>query len=124
MSSPVPSGINLSVIAGTLSSPPELRTLPSGALVLALQVSVRAGEGPAESVPIAWFDPPGAASAWSSGQELVVVGRVRRRFFRTGGATASRTEVVAEAVVPARRKAAVAKALAAATAAIEAAAEP
>jgi single-strand DNA-binding protein len=33
------------------------------------------------------------------GTELLVTGRVRRRFFRAGGATQSRTEVVAEAVV-------------------------
>jgi single-strand DNA-binding protein len=30
-----------------------------------------------------------------------VVGRVRRRFFRAGGTTQSRTEVVADTVVPA-----------------------
>jgi hypothetical protein len=33
----------------------------------------------------------------------VVVGRVRRRFFKTPGGTQSRTEVVAEAVIPARQ---------------------
>jgi hypothetical protein len=33
---------------------------------------------------------------------MLVVGRVRRRFFRTGAGTQSRTEVVAEAVVNAR----------------------
>jgi single-strand DNA-binding protein len=42
----------------------------------------------------------------------VVTGRVRRRFFRSGGATASRTEVVAERVIPARQVVRVAKALA------------
>ena len=124
MSSPVPNGINLSLIAGTLASPPELRPLPSGSLVLTLQVSVRVAEGPAESVPVAWFDPPATAAGWEPGQEVVVVGRVRRRFFRSAGATVSRTEVVATKVIPAQRKAAVAKALAAATAVIGAAAVP
>ena len=38
------------------------------------------------------------------GNELVVVGTVQRRFFRVGGATQSRTEVVAESVIPARRR--------------------
>jgi len=33
---------------------------------------------------------------------MLVVGRVRRRFFRAGGSTQSRTEVVAEAVVNAK----------------------
>lgn len=124
MSSPAPAGTNVSLIAGTLSSPPELRALPSGSNVLTLQISVRGGEGPAESVPVAWFDPPGRASAWEPGQELVVVGRVRRRFFRVGGATVSRTEVVATQVVPAQRRASVAKAVRAAWAAVQAIADP
>jgi single-strand DNA-binding protein len=34
---------------------------------------------------------------------VAVVGRVERRFFRSGGATQSRTELIAERVVPARR---------------------
>ncbi len=41
--------------------------------------------------------------------EVVVVGRVRRRWFRSGGATQSRTEVVAEGVVPRRAGKRVAK---------------
>ena len=36
------------------------------------------------------------------GAEVVVVGRVRRRFFRAGGATASRTEVVADRMISVR----------------------
>jgi single-strand DNA-binding protein len=35
--------------------------------------------------------------------EVIVVGTVRRRFFRAGGATQSRTEVVADRIVPTRR---------------------
>jgi single-strand DNA-binding protein len=74
----------------------------------------------AESVPVAWFDPPAAASGLVAGDEVVVVGRVRRRFFRAGGATASRTEVVAAKVVPARSAAKVRAALAPVLAALEA----
>ena len=66
----------------------------------------------AESVPVAWFEPPSSASAMGAGDDVVVVGRVRRRFFRAGGATASRTEVVAAAVVPARAPARVRRAMA------------
>ena len=39
----------------------------------------------------------------AAGADLVVLGSVRRRFFRAGGATQSRTEVVAEKVVAAHR---------------------
>jgi single-strand DNA-binding protein len=45
---------------------------------------------------------------------VVVVGRVRRRFFHAGGATQSRTEVVAETVLPAGQAKRVATALRAA----------
>ena len=48
-------------------------------------------------VPVAWFA-PARLPALGKGDEVVVVGAVRRRFFRAGGATMSRTEVVASTV--------------------------
>jgi single-strand DNA-binding protein len=66
---------------------------------------------------VSWFDPP-AEAGFEAGDEVVVVGAVRRRFFRAGGATQSRTEVVASAVLKATQRKAVAKALTDATAAI------
>jgi single-strand DNA-binding protein len=118
-----PAGTNLVVLRGVLSRDPEARELPSGDALVAYDVTVRpepaSGEGArAESVPVAWFDPPAAATAMAAGDEVVVVGRVRRRFFRAGGATVSRTEVVAVRVVPARAPAKVRAALAAALAAV------
>jgi single-strand DNA-binding protein len=119
-----PADTNLVVLRGVLSRDPEARQLPSGDTLVAYDVTVRPdptnGEAPrAESVPVAWFDPPVAATAMASGDDVVVVGRVRRRFFRAGGATASRTEVVAVKVVPARAPARVRAALAAALADLE-----
>jgi single-strand DNA-binding protein len=114
-SSPL-AGTNLAVLVGTLSRAPELRTLPSGSTLLALDLTVRAPDAAAESVPVAWPDPPAGATGWVAGDELLVVGRTRRRFFRAGGSTQSRTEVVAARVVPTRRGAAAGKALAAALA--------
>lgn len=100
-----PPGTNLVVLRGVLSREPELRALPSGSTLVAYELTVRA-EGPAaaraESVPVCWFDPPATATRFAAGTDVVVVGRVRRRFFRAGGATASRTEVVADRVLPAR----------------------
>lgn len=104
-------GTNLSILRGTLSRAPEARDLPSGDHVLGLELTVRAPGATAESVPIAWFGAPDAAQRWAAGEELVVVGRVRRRFFRAGGSTQSRTEVVATTAVPIRRAASVGKAL-------------
>ncbi len=111
-SSPMPPpGTNVVVLRGVLSRPPDERVLPSGATVLALDVTVRVEGQPAESVPVSWMSPPPAARRLVPTQEVVVVGRVRRRFFRAGGATASRTEVVAERVVPASAPARVRAAL-------------
>lgn len=97
--------MNIVVLRGCLSRPPALRELPSGATLTAFEVTVRREEGPAESVPVTWLDAPERVRDLSAGTEVVVSGRVVRRFFRAGGATASRTEVVATAVVPARQRA-------------------
>jgi single-strand DNA-binding protein len=114
-SAPVPTpGTNLSVLVGTLSRAAEVRTLPSGDEVLSLEVTVRTEGQPAESVPVAWTGAPGAAARWGAGEEVLVIGRVRRRFFRAGGATQSRTEVAATIALPTRRKVAAEKALRAA----------
>ena len=104
---PVPAPVNVVVLAGRLSRPPELRALPSGDALAAYEVTVARLEGPAESVPVVWYTPPARADRFSAGDDVVVVGRVRRRFFRAGGATASRTEVVAATVVPLRSAATV-----------------
>lgn len=119
MPTTVPSGINLALLVGTLSRAPELRSLPSGDTVLALELTVRPPDGPAESVPVAWFDAPASALDWPMGEELLVTGRTRRRFFRAGGVTQSRTEVVAVRAVPTRRAATARKALRAAIDALE-----
>ncbi len=87
--------INLVVLEGVLARPAQDVELPSGSRLLSLEVTVRRDEGPAEPVPVAWFDPPAWATALDAGTEVVVSGRVRRRFFRSGGVTQSRTEVVA-----------------------------
>jgi single-strand DNA-binding protein len=79
--------------------------------VLALELTLRIDGSPTESVPVSWFDPPPGATGWEEGEKLLVTGRTRRRFFRAGGVTQSRTEVVASTAIPVRRAAAVRKAL-------------
>jgi single-strand DNA-binding protein len=113
--------MNLAILRGTLSSDPVERVLPSGSRLLTYEVTIPAsGELPAESAPVAWLDPPARLPALSAGDEVVVVGRVRRRFFRAGGATASRTEVVAETVVSTRSPARLTKLATGAVARLEA----
>ena len=93
---------NLVVLRGTLVAVVRLRELPSGSAVAQFDVTTRDDTG-SQSVPVAWFDPPPSVAELEAGAELVVVGSVRRRFFRAGGATQSRTEVVANKVVPTGR---------------------
>jgi single-strand DNA-binding protein len=114
--------INLVVLEGVLARPAQHRELPSGTRLLTLEVTVRPTEGPAEAVPVAWFDAPASATALDQGTVVVVIGRVRRRFFRAGGATQSRTEVVAERVIRAAEVKRSRAALAAAGTAVETAA--
>lgn len=116
--------MNVVILQGHLSRAPATKTLPSGDDLVTFEVTVApSAPGRAESVPVSWFAAPRRAAALEPGAEVVVTGRVRRRFFSTGGATASRTEVVADAVVPVRQRARVAKlvdqALVRASAAVE-----
>jgi single-strand DNA-binding protein len=93
---------NVVVLIGRLARPAETRELPSGDRLVAYEVTVdRPGER-AETVPVVWVNAPASAGDHDVDERLLVVGRVRRRFFRAGGGTQSRTEVVAEAVVNAR----------------------
>lgn len=102
---------NLAFVHGVLSSAPEVRTLPSGERLAALQVTVRPDGGRTTSVPVAVHDPPAWIEAATAGDEVLVAGCVRRRFFRAGGSTASRVEVAATAVARARDRRAVARVL-------------
>lgn len=93
---------NVVVLIGRLARPAETRELPSGDRLVSYEVTVdRPGER-AETVPVVWMAAPASAGDHDVDERMVVVGRVRRRFFRTAGGTQSRTEVVAEAVVSAR----------------------
>ena len=103
MSPSLEASLNIVTLLGRLARPAEERVLPSGDRLLSLELSVaRPGER-GESVPVVWFDPPASALELDVDTAVVVIGRVRRRFFRSGGGTQSRTEVVADRVVPARQ---------------------
>jgi single-strand DNA-binding protein len=91
--------MNLVVLRGVLARPASEVELPSGSRLLSLEVTVRRAEAPTETVPVSWADPPAWASVLDTGTEVVILGRVRRRFFRAGGVTQSRTEVVAARMV-------------------------
>lgn len=111
--------MNVTVVQGHLSSAPAERTLPSGDRMVSLEVSVVRPDQRKETVPVAWPDAPAQVTELAPGTPVVVLGRVRRRFFRAGGFTQSRTEVVAETVAPGRSPKRVAAVLAKARARLE-----
>lgn len=105
---------NVVVVRGCLARPASERVLPSGDRLAVLDVTVPGvaqADGTtarAESVPAAWFGAPAWLLDLEAGAELVLVGRVRKRFFQSGGLQ-SRTEVVVDAGAPSRRTAKVAE---------------
>lgn len=98
---------NLVVLRATMTNDPTTRDLAGGACVVQFDVTTQVdddGHRSNVSVPVAWHNPPvSGLTSLATGTEVVVVGTVRRRFFRSGGQTQSRTEVIADRVVPARR---------------------
>jgi single-strand DNA-binding protein len=95
--------MNITVLRGALSRAPERRVLPSGDELVEYQLTTPgADDRPAESVPVIWPDAPAGAEDHEPDAELVIIGRTRRRWFKAGGITQSRTEVVATHVIPAR----------------------
>jgi single-strand DNA-binding protein len=95
--------LNVAIIMGNLAKPVEVRALPSGVSIANFDVVVPQVDGTPDTVPVALFDAPDEALQWEAGGTLLVLGRVRRRFFRVGPSTQSRTEVVAEKAVPVSR---------------------
>jgi single-strand DNA-binding protein len=98
---------NVALLRGAIVGELISRDLPSGSTVVQFDVAttVTAGDKTVKvSVPVSWVDPPSRAlDPIEQGLDVVVVGTVRRRFFRSGGSTQSRTEVVVDAIVPTRR---------------------
>ena len=102
--------MNIVVLQGTLSRAPEIRSTANGD-VISYEVTTRPNEGPAITAPVAWFEPPKAGYELAEGDAVTVVGQVKRRFFRSGGSTQSRTEVIADVVLSTRRRSQVSRAL-------------
>ena len=101
---------NVVVLRGRLSRDPEVRALPSGSILHRYDVTIRRPDAGAETAPVAWIDPVRPPKL-SAGDDVVVVGRVRRRFYRSGGATLSATEVTADVVVRASSRARASRAI-------------
>lgn len=107
--------MNVAVVAGHVLSKPSERRLDSGEYATAFDVVTEDQDG-RFTVPVNWVTT--VHSFVTEGDEVVVIGKVRRRFFQSSGHVQSRTEVLADSVLASRRKVAVRKALARAADAI------
>jgi single-strand DNA-binding protein len=113
--------MNVAVVRGVVPREAEIRLLPDGRQLMSFELSVRPESGLAITVPVvADVELGGGLAQPEVGHELVVWGEVRRRFFRVGGATQSRTEVIANRVVLASDRRRVRRLLASAAAVLDA----
>lgn len=94
--------LNLVVVIGSLAKPLQVKNLPSGLSLASFDLLVPRPDQSSDTVPVALFLEH--VPEWDAGQELLVIGRVRRRFFRVEGNTQSRTEVVADQVLAVTEK--------------------
>lgn len=108
----VPVGCNLVILRGRCRTEPGSVVVSTGEEFLSFDLLVEAGHGPRESVPVRLARTASATTLLDTDVEVVVIGRVRRRFFRVGGATATRTEVDADHVLGVRSVARIGRALA------------
>jgi single-strand DNA-binding protein len=100
--------MNIVVVRGLVSRGPDARALSTGERLVSIELKARRDpDRPAEPVPITWLEGVPVAPALGEGDEVVVVGRVRTRFFRSARGTESRTEVVADRVARTRQRRAV-----------------
>jgi hypothetical protein len=95
-------GVNLAVLRGVCSAPPEVRVLESGSRLATLALRCPASDDRSTSVPVTVWDPPAWLETVDAGEPLVVVGRLRRRFYQRPGGLGSRVDVEAEMVGRAR----------------------
>ncbi len=108
MSSTTPSealSVNLGVLCGPCSGPAEVRVLESGTRLATLAVRCPAGPAPDEratSVPVTVWDPPAWVDSLAAGDVVIVVGRMRRRFYQRPGGVGSRVDLEADLVGRAR----------------------
>lgn len=102
-----PTAVNLVVLGGRVMLAPRHVALPNGDQRWSLDLAVPGVDGRRSSVPLVCHGPSplaDAVAALAAGDEVVIRGAVHRRFFRAGGTTQSRTEVVVTELADARAR--------------------
>ena len=91
--------LNLSVLCGSCSAPPEVRALESGSRLATFALRCPTNDpGRATSVPVTVWDPPAWLETLEAGVPVIVVGRLKRRFFQRPGGVGSRVDLEADLV--------------------------
>ena len=95
-------GVNVGLVVGACSAVPEVRVLESGSRVASLAVRCPAPDGRATSVPVTVWDPPAWVAELEPGDQVVVVGSLRRRFYRGSAGVGSRVDLESTGISRAR----------------------
>src|SRR5215211_1344987 len=96
--------VNVSVVCGPCSAAPEIKVLESGTRLATLAIRCPTGDDRATSVPVTVWDPPAWVEALEPGDAVVVVGRLRRRFYQRPGGVGARVDIEAELIGRARER--------------------
>lgn len=96
--------MNIVIVHGTLLDRPRRRTLADGRDLVVGTILTTEAEGERTSVPFSWFGAPERAERIDASAEVIGVGRIDRRFFRSGGRTESLTDLVVTDLHPARHR--------------------
>lgn len=98
------SDLNVAVLRGRIAAMPQWFDTRDASPVASFDL-VTVGDGGRETTPVSWFDPPAWVDELDAGDEVVVVGRVRKRFVRASATSRPFTDVVAhQAARTSRRK--------------------
>ncbi len=91
--------LNVAVIAGTLSAPPEIRTFESGSKLARYLVTVRSTEPRkrVDVIPVVQWDPQDEAAIeeLERGDRVYIAATIQRRFWNAPDGRRSRLEIVA-----------------------------
>lgn len=91
--------MNIAIVQGTVRAQPDHREGAAGDTIVSFDVKTTDTQGRSHTVPVSWIGPQGRQPSVSVDSVVTVIGQVRRRFYRAGGATTSRTDILAERVV-------------------------